>query len=134
MPRPAAARRGRGDHGSLCQVDRRDFVLYELVEVPRHALVGETDRARLLQAGDDFVDVGEELEAGLPVDQRHLGTVRKGSRGADPREPAAHDHDSLLLRSPHGVMPAGDPSLTESTSPTALASAKVRLRLVRRSR
>jgi hypothetical protein len=37
-------------------------------------------------------------------------------------------------RSPHGVMLAGDPSLTESTSPTALASPKVRSRLVRRAR
>jgi hypothetical protein len=27
-----------------------------------------------------------------------------GARGADPREPAAHDHDSRRLRSGHGVM------------------------------
>ena len=93
----------RGDHASLDGIDRRDLVPQEgLLEVPRHPLVGETDRARLFQAGDDLVDVGQELEVRLPVDEGHRGTVLEGSRRPHAREPAADDQDSL----PQGPMVA----------------------------
>jgi hypothetical protein len=73
------------------------------------------------------VDVGEELEVRLPVDQRHLRTALKGARGADPREPAAHDHDPLRLRWPHAAMLAeSGSSLSGSRRPTALPTPRAR--------